>query len=282
MSNTSGPPALRLAQRIMACLGLVLAVGALVTIFLPFRDLQIQCGPAIGGGKVEQQAPEASFVHGREAPICAGKAHSRLAVAGVAAALGAIIGIAGWFLPHGVPWWFLGDEEEGGGDFLGYEMATTGAVGASSAPGWGGSPWAGSAGGSSGGGGWGPQPGPGPDAGPGGGLEGPSGRVGRDSPAVPAPTSRSSRSAPASSSEPAASSEPVTSSEPAASSRPVTSWGASAPGTQPASTQPASASTAPPPDEWLAALRKVGPNSGAPGAGTSRPESSDAESGAPA
>ncbi len=102
---------LRLVQRTVGTLALLVAVAAAVTVFLPFRVLDIQCGPAISGAKVEIGAPRGSLVQDHEAPVCHHKGDSRLVVAGIVFVLAAVLGLAGWFLP--LAWWIEELVEEG-------------------------------------------------------------------------------------------------------------------------------------------------------------------------
>lgn len=102
---------LRMVQRIFGTLGILIALSALATTFLPFRILEVQCGPAITGSKVEIGGPRGSLVQYHEAPICHNKGSSRLITAGVVFVLAAGLGYAGWFLPLG-PSWLTEDEEE--------------------------------------------------------------------------------------------------------------------------------------------------------------------------
>lgn len=101
----------RLAQRAIATLALLLALGAFVTMFLPFGVYNISCGSAIGGSKVVHDAPSASFLHGQEPQLCAAHGHSRLIYAAIVIVLAGTVGVAGWVLPPGGPWWAIeGDE----------------------------------------------------------------------------------------------------------------------------------------------------------------------------
>jgi len=105
---------LRMVQLIFGTLGILIALSALATTFLPFRILEVQCGPAITGSKVEIGGPRGSLVQYHEAPICHNKGSSRLITAGVVFVLAAGLGYAGWFLPLG-PSWLTEDEEEAEG-----------------------------------------------------------------------------------------------------------------------------------------------------------------------
>ncbi|MHB1533336.1 MAG: hypothetical protein ACYC1D_01735 [Acidimicrobiales bacterium] len=103
-----------LIQRIVASLALLVAVGAVVSMYLPFTVLStIRCAGPLASGNVLRQAPTGSFVYGQEGPICAGDAHSRLVVFGVAALLALVLGVAGWVLPAGLPWWMTGGDRPG-------------------------------------------------------------------------------------------------------------------------------------------------------------------------
>lgn len=105
---------LRVVQRVLGTVGILIALSAVAAMLVPFRILEIQCGPAITGSKVEIGGPRGSLVQDHEAPICHKKGSSRLINAGIVLVLGAGLGYAGWFLPLGPAW--LVEEEEGAPD----------------------------------------------------------------------------------------------------------------------------------------------------------------------
>ncbi|MGH9121205.1 MAG: hypothetical protein ACRDYC_04545 [Acidimicrobiales bacterium] len=99
-----------LIQRAIATLALLIGVFAFSTMFFPFSDLQVGCGPAILGSKVEHNAPAESLIYDHEAEVCSNKGDSRIAVASVVTVLALGTGVAGWILPPGLPWWLTGEE----------------------------------------------------------------------------------------------------------------------------------------------------------------------------
>lgn len=104
---------LGVAQRVVATLALLVALGALGSTFRSFAAYgTIGCGAPMLGSKVEHPAPSTSFLFGREASVCRGNGHSRLAVAGAVGVLALIVGIAGWLKPLGLPWWATGEDPE--------------------------------------------------------------------------------------------------------------------------------------------------------------------------
>jgi hypothetical protein len=101
----------KLIQRIVGSLAGVVAALAVASTFLSFTAFgQIRCRAPIYGGGVLHRAPTTSFLYGREGPVCAGDAHSRLAYALIIAALCVAIALAAWLLPTGLPWWMTGEE----------------------------------------------------------------------------------------------------------------------------------------------------------------------------
>lgn len=98
-------------QRTVASAALLVAALALASTFLAFDAFgQIRCKAPIFFGGVIHGAPTTSFLFHREGPVCAGNAHSRLAVAVVVMVLGLALGVAGWLLPTDLPWWAAGRE----------------------------------------------------------------------------------------------------------------------------------------------------------------------------
>lgn len=108
----------RVVQRVIGIIAILAALSAVATMFLPFRILDIQCGPAITGSKVEIGGPVGSLVQDHEAPICHNKGTSRLITAGVVFVLAAGLGYGGWFLPL-EPSWYRAEEDDDGGSYSG-------------------------------------------------------------------------------------------------------------------------------------------------------------------
>jgi hypothetical protein len=101
----------KLIQRIVGSVAGVIAVLAMASTFRSFGAFgQIRCRAPIFGGGVLHRAPTSSFLYGGEGPVCAGDAHSRLAVALIIAALCVGVALAAWLLPTGLPWWVTGEE----------------------------------------------------------------------------------------------------------------------------------------------------------------------------
>ncbi len=103
---------LRLVQRVLGTIGILIALSAFATMFVPFRILDIQCGSAITGAKVEIGAPRGSLVQDHEGPICHKKGSSRLITAGVVLLLGGALGYGGWLLPLEPPWYQAEDDDD--------------------------------------------------------------------------------------------------------------------------------------------------------------------------
>lgn len=106
---------LRVAQRVIGTIGMLIALIAVGTMFMPFRILDVQCGSAVTGSKVEVGAPQGSLVQDHEVPLCHKKGSSRLITAGVVIVLGGALGYGGWLLPLEPPWYRAegeGDDDE--------------------------------------------------------------------------------------------------------------------------------------------------------------------------
>ncbi|PZS16342.1 MAG: hypothetical protein DLM54_11365 [Acidimicrobiales bacterium] len=103
---------LRVAQKVIGTIGILIALIAVGTMFMPFRILDVQCGSAVTGSKVEVGAPQGSLVQDNEVPLCHKKGSSRLITAGVVIVLGGALGYGGWLLPLEPPWYRAEDDDD--------------------------------------------------------------------------------------------------------------------------------------------------------------------------